>query len=159
MPASSGTLNRIPTMIVGFHHAAISTPDLDRFLGFYCGVLGCHVAWTFGWETGSDEADAVTGLEGSAARAVMLKLGDSFLEVFEFSSPPIDAQTTERPVNEHGISHVCLQVEDIHTEYDRLRQAGMRFHCPPQAQETGFVTYGRDPDGNVVELLEFTQPG
>ena len=38
----------------------------------------------------------------------------------------------------------------------RLQAAGMRFHCPPQAQDTGFVTYGRDPDGNVVGLLEFT---
>ena len=146
-------------MLLGFHHAAISTPDLNRFLEFYCGVLGCEVAWTFGWEAGSPEADAVTGLEDSAARAAMLKLGDSYLEVFEFSSPPVGAKSGERPVNAHGITHVCLQVQDIHHEYERLREAGMRFHCPPQAQDTGFVTYGRDPDGNVVELLEFTQQG
>ena len=62
-----------------------------------------------------------------------------------------------RAVNEHGITHICLQVRDIHSEYERLQAAGMSFHCPPQAQDTGFVTYGRDPDGNVVELLEFTQ--
>lgn len=144
-------------MLIGFHHAAISTPDLDRFLDFYCGTLGCEVAWTFAWDTGSDEADAVTGLQDSAARAAMLKLGDSFLEVFEFSSPAATPQSTDRPVNDHGITHVCLQVQDIQTEYERLQQAGMHFHCPPQAQDTGFVTYGRDPDGNVVELLEFTQ--
>lgn len=144
-------------MIVGFHHAALSTPDLDRCLEFYCGTLGCEVAWTFAWDTGSDEADAVTSLENSAARAAMLKLGDSFLEVFEFSSPPAAALTGDRPVNAFGITHVCLQVQDIHREYERLQQAGMRFHCPPQAQDTGFVTYGRDPDGNVIELLEFTE--
>ena len=74
-------------MIVGFHHAAISTPDLDRSAGFYKDVIGCQEAWTFGWEAGSAEADAMTGLKDSAARAVMLKLGDSYLEVFEFSSP------------------------------------------------------------------------
>ena len=143
-------------MLLGFHHAAISTPDLDRFVEFYCGVLGCEVAWTFGWEAGSPAADAVTGLEDSAARAAMLRLGDSFLEVFEFSSPTPAAPAGDRPVNAYGITHVCLQVRDIHSEYARLQQAGMRFHCPPQAQDTGFVTYGRDPDGNVVELLEFT---
>jgi hypothetical protein len=33
----------------------------------------------------------------------------------------------------------------------------MRFHCPPQAAGKGIrATYGRDPDGNVVELLEVT---
>ncbi len=143
-------------MLLGFHHAAISTPDLDAFLAFYCDVLGCEVAWTFGWEAGSDEADAVTDLRGSAARAAMLKLGDSHLEVFEFSAPAAAGQNGERQANEHGLSHICLQVADIHSEYKRLKKAGMRFHCPPQAQDTGFVTYARDPDGNIVELLEFT---
>ena len=144
-------------MLMGFHHAAISTPDLDRFLEFYCGTLGCEVAWTFDWDAPNDDADAVTGLKGSAARAAMLKLGDSFLEVFEFTAPAAPSRSGERAVNEYGITHVCLQVQDIHSEYQRLKSAGMRFHCEPQPQDTGFVTYGRDPDGNVIELLEFTQ--
>ena len=143
-------------MLIGFHHAAISTPNLDRFVAFYKEVLGCEEAWTFGWESGSEAADAITGLKDSAARAAMLKLGDSYLEVFEFSSPAARAPNGDRPVCDHGITHICLQVQDIHAEYTRLKGAGMRFHCPPQAQDTGFVTYGRDPDGNVVELLEFT---
>jgi hypothetical protein len=32
----------------------------------------------------------------------------------------------------------------------------MVFHCPPQTRSGLRVTYGRDPDGNVVELLEVT---
>jgi catechol 2,3-dioxygenase-like lactoylglutathione lyase family enzyme len=143
-------------MLMGFHHAAISTPDLDRFIEFYRDALGCEVAWTFGWNAPSDRADALTGLEGSAARAAMLKLGNSFLEVFEFESPPPKSPDFPRPVNDHGITHICIQVQDIHAEYKRLLAAGMEFHCPPQAQDSGFLTYGRDPDGNVVELLEFT---
>jgi glyoxylase I family protein len=144
-------------MLMGFHHAAISTPDLDRFLEFYCDKLGCEVAWTFGWDAPSPEADSVTGLTGSAARAAMLKLGESYLEVFEFSAPPASPVNGERPVHEYGITHICLQVKDIHKEYERLKAAGMEFHCPPRAQDSGFLTYGRDPDGNVVELLEFTE--
>lgn len=143
-------------MLIGFHHAAISTPDLDRFVAFYKNLLGCEEAWSFGWDAGSEEADAVTGLKDSAARAAMLKLGNSYLEVFEFTSPSPRTTDGDRPVCDHGISHICLQVQDIHAEYARLKAAGMRFHCPPQAQDTGFVTYGRDPDGNVIELLEFT---
>lgn len=145
-------------MLTGFHHAAISTPDLDRFVRYYRDLFGCEVAWTFGWEAGSAEADALTGLRDSAARAAMLKLGDSFLEVFEFSSPPAKPRAGDRPVCDHGITHICLQVQDMQAEYARLKAAGMRFHSPPQAQETGFVAYGRDLDGNVVELLEFTSP-
>ena len=59
-------------MILGFHHAAISTPDLDRCLHFYKDIVGCEEAWTFEWPAGTPAADAMTGLKDSAARAVML---------------------------------------------------------------------------------------
>jgi catechol 2,3-dioxygenase-like lactoylglutathione lyase family enzyme len=143
-------------MILGFHHAAISTPDLERCLRFYKDVIGCQEAWTFDWEAGSAEADAMTGLKDSAARAVMLKLGDSYLEVFEFSSPEPQTVSAERPVCDHGITHICLQVENLHNEYERMKAVGMRFHSPPLTQDSGYVIYGRDPDGNVIELIEFT---
>jgi catechol 2,3-dioxygenase-like lactoylglutathione lyase family enzyme len=142
-------------MLKGFHHAALSTPDLDRCLRFYRDVLGCEVVREFGWPTGIAPADQLTGLRDSAAKAVLLKLGDSHLEVFQFSSPAARPVDPRRPVCDHGITHICLEVRDIQAEYQRLQAAGMAFHCPPLAQDGGFVTYGRDPDGNVVELIEF----
>jgi len=143
-------------MIKGFHHAAISTADLSRCIDFYTNVIGGEVAWTFGWESGSAEADLVTGLANSAANAAMLKIGATFLEVFEFSSPPEPEQQGTRPVNKHGITHICLEVVDIEGEYQRLKAAGMHFNCEPQQQDGSSMVYGRDPDGNVVELIEFT---
>ena len=145
-------------MLKGFHHAAISTPDLARSVRFYCDLFGCTVLREFGWPAGIPEADALTGLRNSAARAVMLKLHDSYLEIFEFSSPTPEPGNPDRPACDHGITHICLAVEDSQAEYARLKAAGMRFHAPPQAQDGGFVTYGRDPDGNIVELLEFGAP-
>lgn len=143
-------------MIKGFHHAAISTPDLDRCIAFYTQIIGGAVAWEFGWDRGTPDADAVTGLHDSATRAAMLKVGNSFLEVFEYTSPPPTPRTAQRPVNEHGITHVCLEVTDINGEYERLKTAGMQFHSAPMAQQGSSMVYGRDPDGNVVELIEFT---
>ncbi|HJP05406.1 MAG: bleomycin resistance protein [Chromatiales bacterium] len=143
-------------MIKGFHHAAISTPDLEQCVRFYTEVIGGKVAWTFGWPAGTPEADEVTGLQNSEASAAMLKIGETFLEVFEFTSPEPGQQVKLRPVNNHGITHICLEVEDIHAEYERLSAAGMPFNCEPQAQEGSSMVYGRDPDGNVVELIEFT---
>jgi len=143
-------------VIKGFHHAALSTPDLKRCLTFYTEVVGCEVAYEFGWPKGSADADKVTGLAGSAANAAMLKLGDSFLEVFEFSSPQPKQQNGERPVCDNGITHIAVEVKDINNEYARMKAAGMQFHSEPMAQESGFMVYGRDPDGNVVELIEYT---
>src|SRR5437763_498494 len=59
-----------------------------------------------------------------------------------------------------GITHVCVEVEGLDEQYERLERAGMRFHAPPQDLGGGVrTTYGRDPDGNVVELQELSSPG
>ena len=143
-------------MIHGIHHAAISTPDLERALGFYRDLLGAEVVTDFEWPAGLEVADRIVGLQGSSARAVMLRLGNAMIELFEFHSPTPQAGDPERPVCNHGITHICLDVTDIDAEYERLREAGMRFNCPPQDLGAVRSTYGRDPDGNVIELQEVT---
>jgi glyoxylase I family protein len=142
-------------MIKGFHHAAISTPDLERCIDFYTRVIGGEVAWTFGWPEGTPEAEEVIGVANSAANAAMLKVGNSFLEVFEFTAPAQPDRANRDSVHQHGITHVCLEVTDIEAEYQRLKDAGMTFKCAPKTQDGSAMVYGHDPDGNVVELLEF----
>ena len=141
-------------MIRGIHHTAISTSDLARSLGFYRDLLGFEVIYSSSWEVGSDWADRITGLKDSSARIAMLKGGNACIELFQYGSPPAKTADPMRPVCDHGITHICLEVADIDAEYERLRAAGMTFHCPPQGVGALRATYGRDPDGNVVELLE-----
>ena len=141
-------------MINGIHHAAISTGRLDRALGFYRDLLGFEVAMEAGWPQGSPPMDALTELEGSASKVVLLRKGNAMLELFEYASPEPRPSDPDRPVHDHGLTHICLDVSDLDTEYERLLAAGMRFHCPPQDFGTVKTTYGRDPDGNVIELQE-----
>lgn len=142
-------------MIQKIHHTAISTPDLQRSVAFYCELFGFEVLVEMAWPVGSELTDAIMGIEETAAKAVMLRRGDSMIEVFEFSSPDARPQASDRPVCDHGITHMCFLVDDIQGEYVRLTEAGMQFHCPPQDAGLGSsYTYGRDPDGNVIELLE-----
>jgi hypothetical protein len=49
-------------------------------------------------------------------------------------------------------------VTDIHDEVARLTGLGMRFHSDPVGDEAGWFTYGRDPWGNVIELVEPLSP-
>lgn len=146
-------------MIRGIHHTALSTPDLDRMLAFYRDLLGLEVVSEFQWPVGTELADRITGLEGSSARAVMLRAGNAHIELFQYASPTPSAQDAGRPVCDHGITHVCLDVVDVDAEYERLVEAGMVFHCPPQDLGPDVrTTYGRDPDGNVLELQEVRNP-
>ena len=63
-------------MLKGFHHAAISTPDLDRSLRFYRELFGCTVVREFGWPAGIPEADALTGLRNRRwVSPLMLAMG------------------------------------------------------------------------------------
>ncbi len=147
-------------MIRAVHHTAISTGDLERAVAFYRDQLGFAEVTAFGWEQGSESIDRLTGLRGSAARVALLRLENAFVELFEYSAPPPAPGDPARPVCDHGITHLCLEVTDLDAEYERLKAAGMRFHCAPiDAGAVGVrAVYGRDPDGNVVELLEVSDP-
>lgn len=142
-------------MMKAIHHTAISTPDLDRLKDFYVSQLGFTIENEFGWPKGIEVSDNIVGLKDSAAKVAMLTLGDFRLELFEFSSPTPGTKAKDYPVADHGFTHIAFTVDDIHAEYERLSAQGMVFHCPPQnLGPDSTVTYGRDPDGNVVELME-----
>ena len=146
-------------MIRGIHHAAISTGNLDRMLAFYRDLLGFRLLFDFSWPAGTEVADRITGLQQSSARCVMLHTGNAVIELFEYASPAPRPGDPDRPVCNHGITHICLDVTDLDAEYQRLRAAGVRFHCPPQELGSEVrTTYGRDPDGNVIELQEVLNP-
>jgi len=142
-------------MIKCLHHASLTTDDLERLKRFYCDLLGFEVAFEIEWAAGNAPADAIYGLKDSAVRMSMLRHGNAFLELFEFMSPKGRRLEGLPSANNPGYTHICVQVSDIHAEYERLKAAGMPFNCPPQTVPgLCSATYGRDPDGNLVELLE-----
>ena len=50
---------------------------------------------------------------------------------------------------------VNLGVEDINAEHQRLREEGVEFIRPPEREGWGgWVATFKDPDGNVLQLLE-----
>jgi len=145
--------------ILGFHHVGISTSNLDRSVAFYCELFGFERAFDFEWQPGVEAFDRMMALHGTAARVAMLRTGTSFLEIFEFSSPSPRAQDPHRPVCDHGFNHICITVDDAAAECTRLEALGLKLHCPPIKSGLPVTgTYGRDPDGNVIEILEICDP-
>ena len=139
-------------VVKALHHVALSVRDLDRSIAFYCGLLGMEKLHqvSFGGET----MELITRLPHARGRAAMLRVGGQNIEIFEFSEPIPKAPEVQRPVCDHGISHFCVEVDDLEQEYERLKAAGVEFHCAPQPFGNMKSTYARDPDGNVFELLE-----
>jgi glyoxylase I family protein len=142
--------------IIGLNHVGISVSHLERAIGFYRDVLGMRVT---GRTTFAGEPyEMVLGLKAARGQVASLRLGDMEVELFEFDYPHPRIGDQNRPVCDHGISHFCIRVSDIHSEYARLSAAGVLFNCPPQNFfGRAIATYGRDPDGNVFELLELLE--
>lgn len=145
-------------MIRGAHHVAISTPNLKRLLGFYRDLMGFREVQRTRWEPGTEQIDRVMNLKNSGATQVMLKGANLCIELFEFTSPEPEAMNPQRPVCNHGHTHICFDVVNIHDVYERMVAAGVEFHCPPQDFGPVRATYGRDPDGNVFEIQELMEP-
>ena len=140
-------------MINGINHVAISTGNFERSLDFYRDLLGMAIIFNGYFE--GERYDRITAIQNSAGRVALLGIGNVQIELFEFSSPRAKAGDPKRRVCDHGITHICFDVDDIEEEYLRLKQAGVVFHCAPLAfGDKVKATYGRDPDGNVFELVE-----
>jgi glyoxylase I family protein len=141
-------------MIRGIHHTAISTADLARSIGFYRDLLGFEQVMDFSWPEGTDNMNRTQELADCSGRVVMLKTGNCMIELFQYASPDAAPLGPRPRLCDHGLTHICLDVDDIEAEYARLVAGGMEFHCPPVDYGTVKTTYGRDPDGNCIELQE-----
>ena len=139
-------------MIRGIHHAAISTHDLDRLVAFYRDVVGFEVVYESEWKNDAF-IDSLIGLEGSAARQMMLKAGGCYLELFEYTAPAAREAERLRPCD-RGYTHICLDVVGIEEEWERLTRAGAVFVRRPGGFEKLKAVYGQDPDGNSLEIQE-----
>lgn len=137
-------------MIVGIHHIGVSVETLGRSVAFYQRAFGFDEVARFTLK--DDPAGrAMLQLPEIAGTAAMLRTPNMILEVFEFAGST--RRSFDRPVNEPGITHFCLQTGDIAGQSSRMKAAGGRF--PSEPTDLGgdiLYAYPRDPDGNVIEL-------
>jgi glyoxylase I family protein len=149
-------------MAVRYHHTNIVARDPERLGAFYVEVFGC-VRTGQDRDLGGEWLERGTGLPGARVRGFHLRLpghGDEGPTVEIFS---LDEMTDRIPsvVNRPGLMHVAFSVDDIHATLERFVKAGgSKLGEPVEAPaargvpRAGFV-YARDPEGNIVELLEW----
>jgi catechol 2,3-dioxygenase-like lactoylglutathione lyase family enzyme len=142
------------SMIAGMNHVGISVSSLERSIAFYREMLGLELAGPIIPFEGP-LFQQVMALESPKGRIGFMSNGQVQIELFEFERPDPVEKNPDYPVADHGISHFGVNVVGIDETYERLRAAGVRFHCPVLTFPSGMrATYARDPDGNVFELLE-----
>jgi len=153
--------------IFGVHHVSVTVPNIDRARQFYIDLLGAKEIFQTEWGEGNTFINEIVGLEDCSGRQFLARLGNTYIEVFEYLTPRAPEQDPKRPVNLPGYTHFGLQVADIDAVYKRMLAAGVTFHTAPKhsggpevdgERKLGFKsTYGRDFFGNVFELIEINE--
>jgi len=139
-------------MILGLHHAAIAVPSIEQAVAFYCDVLGFEVVMEADIPGGIDVMAQALGISDSEFKVRMIKKGNSCIEMFEFGQS--EAGEDARPANKLGITHFALVSDDVENDYNNLVDHGVTFNAPLFGAAPSRFAYGRDPFGNIFELLE-----
>lgn len=141
-------------MIRGIHHIAVHVHDMDRMIRFYKEAFGFEIVGEpFGWEN-NEFIDRIVSVKGSAAKGAMLRAGTCYMELFQYSDPKPNNTRGLDPFDK-GYTHFCVDVLDIYFEFNRLKGLGMTFPEPEPINVGHVITiYGRDPEGNLVEIQE-----
>ena len=139
--------------IVGFHHAALVVPDLDRAVRFYSVLAGYEKIRESNWDSKS-VFNRVIGMSGSSARFCMLEGANGYLELFEYGQPQSTVDPASLNAGDYGIRHLCFQVEDVEEALAQVIELGGSKMNEPVTNELGITcVYCRDPFGNLLELI------
>lgn len=141
-------------MITHIRHTGIVVSNLEAALHFYTDLLGFKVVKQLNESGGY--IDNISALKDVKVTTVKIAAPDgNLIELLHYNSHP-RAPKEERKLCTIGVSHIALTVEDLEQEYNRLTMAGIIFNAPPQLSPDGYakVTFCKDPDGNLIELVE-----
>ena len=110
----------------GLHHVGITVADLETAIDFYHGVLGLEFVNEPSPLFDDPELGPAVGVPGAALRQVSLALGDTILELLQYTAPPspVDAPL---PQNALGAQHVAFLVADAAATKAELEAKGVRF--------------------------------
>lgn len=140
------------------NHFGFTVADLDRAIRFYAELLGTEPYVRSVWEY--EYVGQIVGYPGCRLDYAMFHLPgtDANLELLQYLDPP--GSPVDMETNNPGISHLCLETDDIEADYERLRPLGATFlsaepvEVPVGPYKGGKAAYARDSDGITIELIQ-----
>jgi catechol 2,3-dioxygenase-like lactoylglutathione lyase family enzyme len=134
-------------------HAGLTVSSFERAVAWYNENFGfLLVSEDYLGPEETRELFPLYGVKDAKVRMGFLRgPGGSVIELFEF-----DPKTKASPAiwNAPGYTHVAMNVSGVAGWVERLKAKGVKFVIPPH--KTGNVdwVFLRDPDGNLVELID-----
>jgi catechol 2,3-dioxygenase-like lactoylglutathione lyase family enzyme len=139
----------------------IVVDDMDRSVAFYRDVLTFNVIRDV--EVLGDSYERLLGIFGVRLRIVTLQLGDEQIELTEFLVPKGRPIPPDSRSNDRWFQHIAIITNDMERAYAHLRAHKVRHAStgpqllPQWNPNAGGISafYFYDPDGHVLEILQF----
>ena len=129
---------QLPVMVKGIEHTAIASPEPERLAQWYVEHLGFTINY-----------------QSKNSRTVFVKAADgSMIEMIEAARPAAGVSR----MNDPGLRHLALTVEDFDAAYRRLKDRGIPFLTEVVKKAGNSTVFFTDPDGNILHLLHRDTP-
>ena len=139
-------------------HVGICVSDWRRSLRFYHDVLGFRYVREL--ELSGEPGSTLLQLEDVDFRAITLEREGVRIELLHYERPGHVCGQIPRPMNQLGLTHLALRVDDLDATVKELEEARVdvreetSIEVPEANAKAVFIT---DPDGTLIELIQ--QPG
>jgi lactoylglutathione lyase len=143
-------------MKLSVSHVGICVSDLERSLRFYCEGLGFEQVASH--QVG-EEFGALLEVEGVRLASRMLARDGVTIELLGFESPGTTGDGVRRPMNQLGLTHLSLRVDDVDAVAAVIEGLGgtvvtaTRTSIDLPGTRLDFL-YCTDPDGVRIELMD-----
>lgn len=141
--------------ILRLSHIGICVSDLERSVRFYRDALGFKQISEL--QIAGEPAATLLQLDDVDLHAVYLERDGMRIELLYYHKPGCSGDATPRPMNQLGLTHFSLRVDDLLELLTTLQAAGARvleksrIDIPVVNAAAVFVT---DPDGTLIELVQ-----
>lgn len=133
----------VPVPDIRFSHTVIAVSDMDRALDFYRGMLGMDVIF-----------DQMISAAGFDTRTVGGVLGGISLELLLVRNESRDEPSKPKR-SRGGLRLISFSVPDVDETYTAIKAAVGDRAQPPFDVDEVRMFFVSDPDGTVIEFVEF----
>ena len=134
-------------------HAGLTVSNFENAVKWYHETFGC---WLISEQILEKEQVKelynLYGVKDATVRLGFLRFPKGgVIEIFEFT-PSLPSEPIEW--NRPGPTHITLDVKGIQNYYEHLKAKGIYFFSMPQDTDGNEWVFLKDPDGNLIELID-----
>jgi len=119
----------------GIEHFAIASLNPKRLADWYAANLEFEITYEY------------------AGNYFVRAQNGAFIEII-----PADGDRHDAGMRTPGLRHIAISVDDFDAAYEQLRLQGVKFEGEPYRNNGNRLVFFKDPEGNLIHLIQRESP-